>query len=210
MRILDVGCGAGADLISLSHLGFKNILGIDPYISEDIVYNTSLSIKKIGLDELGGEWDVIMFNHSLEHISDQNETFKNISRLLAKTGTCMLRIPTASSWAWKHYKENWIQIDAPRHLYLHSLKSIGVLASKAGLAIGTYYYDSTDYQLWASEQIVKGIPLKSSESYKISAIKYDLKRSIFTREIIENYKKKAEELNKNNEGDQIVIYLKKA
>ncbi len=37
-RILDVGCGTGVLLYSLSNLGFRHLLGVDKFIDRDIQY----------------------------------------------------------------------------------------------------------------------------------------------------------------------------
>ena len=55
-------------------------------------------------------------------------TFSAAHDLLNKDGVLLVRVPLSSSWAWEHYRENWVQLDAPRHLYLHSVKSMEVLA----------------------------------------------------------------------------------
>jgi len=44
--ILDVGCGSGSLLDYLSEIGFKHLLGVDPYIKEDIEYDNGLKILK--------------------------------------------------------------------------------------------------------------------------------------------------------------------
>jgi SAM-dependent methyltransferase len=207
-RILDVGCGAGAELYSLRECGFKNVMGIDPFIEQDIEYGNGLRIEKKTLRAAAGEWDIIMFHHSLEHVPDQAETFASIRRLLASNGTCMIRVPIASSFAWEHYRANWIQIDAPRHLYLHSLKSMELLAHRNRLKIVAVAYDSTAYQFWASEQAAKGIALRSDKSYKINAYRYDLKRSIFSKNDMKRFEEQAKTLNETNKGDQAVFYLK--
>ncbi|MDH5560705.1 MAG: methyltransferase domain-containing protein [Deltaproteobacteria bacterium] len=64
-KILDVGCGSGELLLYLRNLGFDQILGIDPFLKEDITYNNQLKIQKKNLFDLKGTWDMIMFHHSL-------------------------------------------------------------------------------------------------------------------------------------------------
>ena len=44
--ILDVGCGNGMFLYGLKTLGFKNVIGIDPFIEKNIKYNNKLQIQK--------------------------------------------------------------------------------------------------------------------------------------------------------------------
>ncbi len=96
-----------------------------------------------------------------------------------------------------------MQVDAPRHFYLHSVKSLEILAEKAGLTVEKVEYDSIAFQFWGSEQILKGIHMNSDESYYINPGK-----SIFRKKQIVNYGKEAAKLNRDGKGDQAVFYLK--
>jgi len=202
--ILDVGCGSGAYLWRLKEAGFKNLLGIDPFIKKDISYKNGMEIFKKSIQEISGEWDIIMFHHSFEHVPDPQSTLREVSRLLKKGGTFLIRVPTASSWAWKHYRENWIQMDSPRHFFLHSLKSMNILAEKAGLKSEEVIYDSSEFQFWGSEQYQRDIPLFSEYSYLKNPSK-----DIFSKSDIRAYKHKAKELNKIKQGDSCAFFLKK-
>jgi SAM-dependent methyltransferase len=134
-RTLDVGCGAGAFLQKLHATGFENLLGIDLYIEKDIEYENGLKIIKKSIYDVDTKWDLVMFNHSLEHFPDQFEVLGAAQRLFADDGTCLVRIPIVSSFAWEYYGVNWVQIDAPRHFYLHSIQSLSQLAEKTGLRL---------------------------------------------------------------------------
>lgn len=141
-RILDVGCGSGRLLFNLAEVGFKNTLGIDKYVESDIVYGNGAKVLKATLQDISGEYDLIMFQHSFEHMPNQLETLQCVNRLLVKNGVCLLNMPTVSSYAWKYYKEDWVQLDAPRHLCIHSQDSIRILASKAGFEVSKVVYNS--------------------------------------------------------------------
>jgi len=204
-RILDVGCGAGHLLHSLQESGFNNLLGIDPFNTKNIHYDNGLKIEKKSIHELEqGGWDLIMFHHSFEHVADQLETLAKATSLLKEGGTCLVRVPTASSWAWKHYGVNWVQLDAPRHLFLHSIDSMKLLSKKVGLKMEEVVYDSFAFQLWGSEQYEKDIPLNDKRSYAVNP-----DNSPFSKDDITGFKKRSIELNQNNQGDQAAFYLKK-
>lgn len=202
--ILDVGCGSGWILYDLAFAGFKNLIGIDPYIEKDMEYENKVKIFKRSIQEINGSFDLILFNHSFEHDPQPRETMKSVSSFLKPAGVCLLRIPIMPCFAWEHYKENWVQIDAPRHIFLHSLKSLEILARETNLRLEKIIYDSTDLQFWGSEQYQKGIPLFSSRSYGKNR-----KNSIFSEAEIESFKERAATLNRENRGDQATIYLRK-
>ena len=123
-KILDVGCGAGHLLHSMQEAGFKNLLGIDPFNAKELNYDNGLNIQAKSIHDMNGqnEWDLIMFNHSFEHVFDQHDVLEKVMTLLKPSGICMIRIPTVTSWAWRSYGVDWVQLDAPRHLFLHSLQ----------------------------------------------------------------------------------------
>ena len=203
-KILDVGCGSGRHLLALYRQGYKNLVGIDPFLDKDLEINKELRIYKKTIDEVDGKFDLIMFHHSLEHMPNQLSTFQTISKLLNLGGLCLIRIPTVSSYAWEKYRINWASIDAPRHFFLHSHKSIRFLARLAQLSITEIKGDSTEFQFWASEQYEHNIPLLSRKSILKNPLKLVLMRSQ-----IKFWKQKAHLLNRQGKGDQIAIFLKK-
>lgn len=203
-RVLDIGCGSGNILYAMKHSGMNNIKGIDPYIKEDIKYDNGLIIEKISINDEKQKWDLIMLHHVLEHMDNQKEVIKSIHDKLFDDGTCIIRIPTVSSHAWNKYKTNWVSLDAPRHFYLHSIKSFKILIESQGFYIDRIVFDSTSFQFWASEQYIQDIPLMDSRSYSEQP-----KNSIFDFKAMESFNKMAHDLNKENNGDQFVAFLKK-
>jgi 2-polyprenyl-3-methyl-5-hydroxy-6-metoxy-1,4-benzoquinol methylase len=202
-RILDVGCGSGQLLYTLKNLGFRNVLGCDPNVEENINYENGLKILKATIQEIEGKWDLIMFNKSFEHIPDQIEILQSVHNLLNDRGVCIITMPTTSSYAWKYYKTNWVQLDAPRHLYIHSLQSMRILTEQANLILKEVVFNSSAFQFWGSEQYSKNIPLRSSESYCENPAK-----SIFSRKQIRAFARKAAELNNKEQGDIATFYLR--
>jgi 2-polyprenyl-3-methyl-5-hydroxy-6-metoxy-1,4-benzoquinol methylase len=201
-RILDVGCGIGDYLYPLREAGFTGLLGIDPYIAESIKYANGLRIEKKDIYQVNGSWDIIMYHHAFEHVPDPLESLQAVAHLLTAGGTCLIRIPTVSSFAWEHYRTHWFQLDAPRHLFLHSVESMQLLAKKAGLVLTEVIYDSNHNQFMMSEQYQKDIPYTMSESRSLTEkMRFKLQKRI--------YKRKAEQLNREKRGDQAAFFLNK-
>ena len=117
----------------------------------------------------------------------------------------LIRIPLVSSYAWDKYQENWVDLDAPRHFYLHSEKSFKLLAKDTGYEVEKLVYDSTAFQFCGSEQYLKNISLMDPKSYG-----NDPENSIFTPDEIQEYAQKAMELNLRNKGDQACFFLRKS
>jgi SAM-dependent methyltransferase len=150
-RILDVGCGDGALLDRLARVGFNNLSGADPFIAADGETSRGVPLMKRYLSEVPGEFDLIMFNHSLEHVPDPVATLKAAYEKLAVGGVCLARLPTTSSEAWTTYGADWIQLDAPRHLVIPSRQGMALAADRAGLRVENTFDDSTLGQFLGSE-----------------------------------------------------------
>lgn len=202
-RILDVGCGRGHLLFSLRNDGFRNLKGIDPFVKEDIV-EEGVTVSKKNLFELDGEFDLIMMHHSFEHMLQPKRVLIEICRLLLPGGRVIVRTPVASSYAWRHYGPNWVQLDAPRHVFVHTEKSISILAEGVGFRIVGVQYDSTELQFVGSEQYCNRIALTAPSSYFV-----DPSLSIFCKEDIRRFKREARALNLRREGDSACFYLQK-
>jgi SAM-dependent methyltransferase len=201
-KILDVGCGSGDILFEFRNHGFSNLTGIDPNLDENIKNDVIYLFRK-SIFEIEEDFDFIMFNHSFEHIWDQHDTLEKAKDLLENNGVIMLRIPVINT-AFYVYRENWVQIDAPRHFYLHSLESIDRLCSQHGLQIYHKYFDSSEFQFIGSEQYMKGIALHADNSYLENT-----KKSIFSMKDVKYFKKQAKKLNKEEKGDQVVLFIKR-
>jgi SAM-dependent methyltransferase len=202
-RILDVGCGNGQKfLFPLAELGFKNLAGCDPFLSSDIKYQNGLEIRKSDIFNFTGTWDIITYHHVFEHVPNPLENLRKIRELLDDDGVCILRIPTVSSYAWEHYRTNWVQLDAPRHFFLHSVKSIEFLAGQAGLRLVRIEYDSTYAQFADSERYMSDQPLRQ---HRPKGFFNFLKRKINKL----RFKRLAERMNAANRGDQAAFFFKK-
>jgi SAM-dependent methyltransferase len=149
-----------------------------------------------------GAFDLITLHHSLEHMPDQLNALSQARRLLAPNGRVLIRVPTVSSDAFEHYRENWVNLDAPRHFFLHSHRSLGDVASRAGLTIDRLWCDSTDMQFMASEQYAKDIPLMDPRSAAVAK-----RDGIFSRAQRRAYARKAAEANQALRGDTICAVM---
>jgi len=203
-RILEIGSGDGAFLLDLAGIGFTNLVGIDPYIEEDILFSKEVKVFKQNIEDVSGKWDIIIFNHSFEHCEDPETVLMHVSHLLDFNGTCIIRVPTVSSLAWEHYGTDWVQIDAPRHVFIPSIRSMELLAEKSNLRLIDVEYDSTGFQFWGSEQYRKDISLFSDLSYLVNP-----RKSMFRYVDIYLFKKRSKQLNLEKRGDQVILYLKK-
>lgn len=194
-RILDVGCGAGLLLVDLADAGFRELLGIDPYLPETVRYANGVEVRRETLEDVRGEFDLVMLHHVLEHVASPVELLRGVARRLAPGGTALVRLPTVSSEAWERYREQWVQLDPPRHLFVPSRRGMEALVERAGLSIREARDDSTDFQFTGSEGYLRDIPLQQQVPPSRNG-----RRRLMRR---------AEALNRRVRGDQVAYYLER-
>ena len=202
--VLDVGCGTGRMLLAMRSAGYRRLLGADPFIEGEIDYGGGLRILKRAVAEIEGEFDFVMMHHAFEHMPDPAGMLREVHRLLRPGGRALIRIPVADSHAWRTYGRNWVQLDAPRHLFVHTERSVRVLAEGAGLELERVMHDSNGLQFWGSEQYARDIPLHDARSAAVNQ-----RASIFTRAELRRFAAEARELNRRGEGDQAGFYLRR-
>lgn len=195
LPVLDVGCGSGEDLLGLRNCGFSCLLGVDPYLDESIRYQTGLEIRKCVLSELIGSFGLITMHHVFEHLEDPVGTLSAARNLLSKNGQILIRIPLSDSVAFEKYRENWVQLDAPRHITLQTRNSMEHLAKNAGLKIVKVAYDSSAFQFVGSERYLVDIPLMGESDFE------------FPPERLAFYKDEAARLNRLEKGDQAAFVM---
>ena len=142
-RILDVGCGNGAYLLSLKALGWAagQLYGVD-LVTDASTLRRLRDLERLHIVE--GEFleaplpeeafDVIAMRHVLEHLRDPVAVMRRVFRLLRPGGRVLINVPNFKSLeALVLFRERWRHIDAPRHLFHYSPKPMRVLLQTAGL-----------------------------------------------------------------------------
>ena len=194
--ILDVGCGSGRLLQLMRHRGFHKLRGLDPFNSEVINYGEDLVIYNHSIFEEHNKYDLIMLHYSFEHMPDPYIVFSKLNDLLNDNGTLLIRIPLIDSYSWRKYGTTWVQMDAPRHIYVHTVNSFVYLSKKCGFDVKKILYDSGEYQFLYSEKYLRGYS-------------FDSPVNVFSKKELKKLHKFSLELNKIHDGDQATFYLKR-
>lgn len=157
--ILDVGSGSRpVRLATLRKLGFRGLLGIEPFMDSDTTYQ-GVKVRKCFLPDVDGAFQLIMFHHSLEHVPDPLAELREARRLLTPTGRCLVRTPVMAGGMWQRYGTDWVELDPPRHLFIFSRDGLERMAAAAGLELVSVAYDSGNWEFIASEQIRKDVAM---------------------------------------------------
>jgi 2-polyprenyl-3-methyl-5-hydroxy-6-metoxy-1,4-benzoquinol methylase len=206
-RILDVGCGAGRIIDRLARAGFTEVTGVDPFLPHDMRTPAGVPLFQSAIEDIEGEYDVIMFNHSFEHVTAPGETIRSTLRNLARGGKCVLRVPTVSSEAWDKYRENWVQLDAPRHTVIPSRQGMRRLALRFGARLVNEIDDATAFQFIGSELYELDLSLFPDPAAPSRAT---TPKEYFSLKQLSKWRQRTRELNQNSRGDQAAFVLQKA
>ncbi len=135
-RLLDVGCGVGDLAAAFGRHGWE-ACGLEPS-SQAAEHARAAGVDAVAGTLADAPWpdghfDAIVFNHSLEHVSDPAEAVAAAARLLRPGGLLAIAVPNFGSWQRRLFGSAWFQLDLPRHLQHFDRGSLTALVSRAGL-----------------------------------------------------------------------------
>lgn len=148
-----------------------------------------------------GKYDLIRLGDSFEHMTDPCETLQSVCSLLDESGICNISMPVFPNAAYDIFASSWFEWDAPRHIFIHSVKSMEYLCLKAGLQMDSINFNSQYRQFASSLLYQKGIPYIQQDKKTIE--------DNFTAEEVDWFKERTEELNQKGYGDHAVFVLKR-
>lgn len=136
-RLLDVGSGRGEVLDSFARLGWATT-GIEP--GTDAAAQSRARGHIVIEDDfetidVDGEFDLIVFSHSLEHMRDPGRALVKARALLSAQGRIFVATPNAGGALRRLTGRNWWQLDAPRHFVVFSRAGLRAAAANAGLRV---------------------------------------------------------------------------
>jgi 2-polyprenyl-3-methyl-5-hydroxy-6-metoxy-1,4-benzoquinol methylase len=135
-KILDLGCGAGDTLMLLKEVGW-DVYGMD-IDANAIKVAHARGLKNVSLGAYedmkkyrNNYFDVIRLYHVIEHLNDPADFFALAYTKLKPGGELILGTPNGASLIARLAKQYWYNLDAPRHLFIFSPKTLTTLARKA-------------------------------------------------------------------------------
>jgi 2-polyprenyl-3-methyl-5-hydroxy-6-metoxy-1,4-benzoquinol methylase len=198
-RILDVGSGVGRFVKMMNRFGYDNALGIDPFLDQSA---ERPHVRRSDIQSVKGIYDVILFNHCFEHMTEPEAALKRCGDLLSPSGTVVVHIPNPHSREFEKFKQDWWGLHAPYHFALPSRKGTELMAARCGFkvadAVCTSRYDHYLY----SDDYRRNIPDKD-----LNSVRRKLENETFDKTLWSSLSKLAYSLNKTLEGDWIAYYL---
>ena len=143
-RMLDVGCGSGDLLDHFAKRGWETY-GVDPSgAATDAAARRGAHVHQGTLRDQPWQPDsfqLITFQHSLEHIVDPIDALRHARALLGSGGLLAIAVPNWSCWQRRFlFRNRWSALDLPRHQQHFSPRALSRLAGLFELdvrAVGT-------------------------------------------------------------------------
>ena len=150
-KLLDIGVGDAAMLARFAELGW-DVEGIDvDQIAVDAATAKGLNVK---LGDLFSQaypddsFDCVTMRHVQEHVPQPVELLRECRRILKPGGMLVSVVPNAESWEHRRFKDRWVALEPPRHLWLFGPKSLARLCELSGLEVVRLF--SSGQAAWAS------------------------------------------------------------
>jgi SAM-dependent methyltransferase len=142
--VFEIGCGTGDLLAALRDRGAA-VQGIEPNPSAAQAARNryGLAVETGILDDVPLEpstFDLIVMKYALEHVHSPHATLKRIGDLLRPGGRAVFWVPNAKSLDALLFGACWRGLDAPRHLYIFTPKTVRGLLDSAGLRVEMISY----------------------------------------------------------------------
>jgi len=154
---LDIGCGSGGFLNLLKSNGWS-VKGVDlsPDAARAAKQNFDIDVFVGNVEDAGLEhesFDYVRMNHSIEHVPDPVRTLRFAGELLKPGGKMYIETPNIGSENFRRFREYWMPLETPRHLFLFDPDTLRKAVSTAGLIVDrslttykNYYRVSYDYK----------------------------------------------------------------
>jgi SAM-dependent methyltransferase len=138
-RILDVGCGDCLVLLHLQRLGW-DVFGLEPRENAAALAREKfeLDVRSGYLDTAGfepGFFDAVTLIHVFEHVHKPDAMARQISQLLAPDGLALIETPNFDSFESKVFRDRWVAVDAPRHLYHFTPETLTAMLENNNLRV---------------------------------------------------------------------------
>lgn len=134
--MLDVGCGRGDLAAAFARRGWE-AHGVEPSpAAAEAAASMNVDVTVGTLQEVpveGSRYDLVVFNHALEHVPDPIEALTRAAQMLNPTGTVIVAVP---DWGSRHrlvFGSRWFHLDLPRHLHHFGRRSLACACAMAGL-----------------------------------------------------------------------------
>lgn len=136
-KVIDIGTSTGIMLDIFKDLGFET-WGVEPSQSAKIAKDKGHKITKSYFEDAKlpkNYFDVIVMNHTLEHLSNPLKVLKKIHQILTPDGYLLIDVPNAGGFGSKLLKDKWPYKLPKEHKSQFTKKCLSKIFRQAGFQV---------------------------------------------------------------------------
>lgn len=136
-KVLDIGASAGTMLAIFKKIGWE-VWGIEPSVSADIARKKGIKILKKTFEKakLPKEYfDVVILNHTLEHMKNPASVLKKVEKVLKTGGIVFVDVPNFGGLSARIMGERWPFILPEEHVFHFTPETLKKVLQKSGFKI---------------------------------------------------------------------------
>ncbi|KKQ91796.1 MAG: Methylase involved in ubiquinone/menaquinone biosynthesis [Microgenomates group bacterium GW2011_GWC1_39_7b] len=163
-KVLDIGCSNGVFLDICKERGWQTF-GVEPSESGMTAERKGHKISRIYFEKSSfpdNSFDLVIMNHTLEHVDDADLILKKIHRILKKGGILYVDVPNAGGLGSKIMGDKWTLKLPNEHNYQFTKDSLSKKIINAKFKIihfesrsGLFEFANPLSELWQSFSIFK-------------------------------------------------------
>ena len=136
-KVLEIGASTGTFLEIFQEKGWQ-VWGVEPSISGEIAQKKDIKILRSTFEKAKlpqNFFDVIILNHTLEHLENPVLVLQKAKKLLKKNGVVLVDVPNFGSLSAKIRGKRWPYLTPEEHLFHFTPGTLKKVFKKAGLGV---------------------------------------------------------------------------
>jgi len=148
-RVLDFGAGEGHLVAAFRSLGLIAD-GVETSAAARDQARRRYGLELEQAPRLGAHerYDLIVLQHSLEHVADPVGVLRQLAGLLDPSGSMIIEVPNASSFEMLRPSRRQSILDVPVHLYHFTPRTLSEILAAAGLRAARVSLTNPDWLEW--------------------------------------------------------------
>jgi len=163
-KVLDIGCSTGAFLDLFKETGWLT-WGVEPSASAAMAGKKGHHVLRSTFEKTklpDSNFDLVILNHTLEHMDNPELILKKVYKKLKKEGIFFVDVPNAGGLGAKLLGKYWPYRLPDEHKWQFTKKSLSKIFEKSGFEIlhwesrsGIFEYANPALELWNSLSTLK-------------------------------------------------------
>jgi len=158
---LDLGCGDGVNMVWLEKF-FVTLFGSDYNLSRLVRASKLIGPHRVVMGDvtnypaIDDAFDVIFFNHVLEHVKEDDRALTELFRILKPGGMAIVGVPNEGAFFWQLAYRLQPQTRASTdHVHFYTPQSLAATCQRAGFTVENVYPIGWGIPHWSLDSLVR-------------------------------------------------------